>query len=103
MTLPEPLETVFKEFTQSSKIEKKMPIDKETLMLFGGRAVVEIQEEAREQGEARGEARGREQERELIIMNLRRGMGLSAQQIADVQHLQVQYVQSVIEKFEKKE
>jgi glycerate-2-kinase len=99
MTLPEPLETVFKEFTQSSKIEKKMPIDKETLILFGGRAVVEIQQEASEQGEARG----REQERELTIMNLRRGMGLSAQQIADVQHLQMQYVQSVIEKFEKKE
>jgi hypothetical protein len=102
MTLPETLETAFKEFIQSPKIEEKMPIDKETLMLFGGRAVAELQEEAREQGEARGEARGRAQERELLIMNSRRTMGFSVEDIAKILGFQVLYVQSVIDKFEKK-
>ncbi len=72
---------------------KVMQADKEFLInyptLFGD-AVAEIRQE------------GREEEREIIIMNLRQEMGLSAVQIAKTIHLQVQYVQSVIDKFEKK-
>jgi hypothetical protein len=103
ITLPPDLQEEFQKFTHSPKIQEKMPIDKETLVLFGGRAFVEMQEEAREQGEAKGEARGREQERELTIMTIRRNKGYSADLIADLTNFHVQYVQSVIDKFEKKE
>ena len=81
-----------------------MPIDKGTLMLFGGNAIKEIQAEAHEQGLEQGlelaEQRV-EREREKIIMNFWRGMGLTVQDIANVQGWHVQYVQSVIDKFEK--
>jgi hypothetical protein len=44
----------------------------------------------------------KKREREKTIMNMRREMGLTAKQIVKVQRLHVQYVQSVIDKFEKK-
>jgi hypothetical protein len=87
MTLPLDLETEFKNFTESPKIQEKMD-EKilETVMLFGGQTALDkiIMEE-----------------RERTIMNFHQGMGLSAQDIANVQHWHVQYVQSVIDKFEK--
>ena len=55
-----------------------------------GKAVSEIQEEALEKG------------REQTIMNIRQKMGFSAEQIANMTDFTVQYVQSVIDKFEKK-
>jgi hypothetical protein len=105
MTLPEPLETAFKEFIQSPKIEQKMPIDKETLMLFGSRAVAELQEEAREQGIEQGIEQGfeqgRVQEREHLIIHFWQSSGFSVEKIADILGFHEQYVQSVIDKFEK--
>ncbi|MDZ7878538.1 MAG: hypothetical protein U5L45_12740 [Saprospiraceae bacterium] len=97
MTLPPSLQEEFQQFTQSPKIQEKMHPDKKIVMLYGGHAIVEIQEEAREQGEAIGEARAREQ----TIMAIRRNKKYSAELIADLTSLHVQYVQSVIDKFEK--
>jgi hypothetical protein len=102
MTLPPKLETAFKEFTQSSKIEEKMPISKETLELYGGTAIKEIREEAREQGLEQGLEQGEVRGQEKTIMNIRRNKGYSAELIADITGFHVQYVQSVIDKFEKK-
>jgi hypothetical protein len=106
MTLPSNLQKEFETFIESPKIEGKMPIDKETLRMFARHAVAELQEEAREegleQGLGQGEERGRVQEREKIIMNARRTMGFSAEQIAKFAGFHVQYVQSVIDKFEAK-
>jgi hypothetical protein len=102
MTLPESLETAFKEFTQSPKIEEKMPIDKETLMLFGGRAFAEIQEEGRKEGREEGRQEGREQEREHLIIHFWQSTGYPVEKIADVLGFNVPYVKSVINKFEKK-
>ncbi len=61
--------------------------------VFFGEAVTEIREEGREEG--------RKEERvktEKIILNLHRTMGLSAIQIADMNDLSVEYVQSIIDK-----
>jgi predicted transposase/invertase (TIGR01784 family) len=102
MTLPKTLETAFKEFTLSPKIQEKMPISKETLMLFGGKAFAELQQEAIEQGIEKGIEKGAEKERMRLIMNARRTMGVSAEQIANMMGLNTHYVQSVIDKFEKK-
>jgi predicted transposase YdaD len=71
--------------------EKSFLINYPTLF---GNAVTEIREEGREEG--------REEERESTIMQLRQKMGLSAEQIATIKDFTVQYVQSVIDKFEKK-
>ena len=80
-----------------------MHVDKESLMLFGGRAAIaEMQKAALQEGEAKGEARRRVQEREQIIMNIRRNKGHSAELIADITGFHEYYVQSVIDKFEKK-
>jgi hypothetical protein len=104
MTLPEGLETEFKNFTESPKIQEKMNVDIESLRLFGGKTALDkIQKEAHEQGLEQGLEQGIMLEREKTIMNFWRGMGLTARQIADVQHWHEQYVQSVIDKFEKKE
>jgi hypothetical protein len=93
MTLPKSLESEFKNFTQSPKIQEEMNEDiLETVMLFGGRTALDkMQQEARVQ------------EREKIIMNAHHTMGFSAEQIAKFAGFDAQYVQSVIDKFEKKE
>ena len=88
MTLPKNLETEFKNFTQSPKIQEKMTIDLESLMLFGGRAALD---------------KAREEEREKIIMNISRNKNYSAELIADITGFHAHYVQLVIDKFEKKE
>jgi DNA-binding transcriptional regulator YiaG len=72
---------------QPMQAEKSFLINYPTLF---GNAVTEIREE------------GREEERESTIMQLRQKMGLSAEQIATIKDFTVQYVQSVIDKFEKK-
>ena len=65
-------------------------------------AVTEIRKEERKQGIEQGIEQAEKREREKTIMNMRREMGLTAKQIAKVKRLHVQYVQSVIDKFEKK-
>jgi predicted transposase/invertase (TIGR01784 family) len=106
ITLPKDLQEEFQNFTQSPKIQEKMPIDKETLMLFGGKAFAELQQEAIEQGIEKGIEqgieKGAEKERMRLIMNARRTMGVSAEQIANMMGLNTHYVQSVLDKFEKK-
>ena len=59
-----------------------------------GKAVSEIQEESLEQR--------LEQGLEKTIMNIRRKMGFSAEQIANITDFTIQYVQSVIYKYEGK-
>jgi flagellar biosynthesis/type III secretory pathway protein FliH len=100
--LSKPLEEDFEQHISQTKIQKAMQADKEFLThypVFFGKAVAEIREEGREEGLEQG----REQEREHLIMNARRIMGFSAEQIAKINNLQVLYVQSIIDKFEKKE
>ncbi len=82
-----------------------MQADKEFLThypVFFGKAVAEIQEEAREQGLEQGLERGREQEREHLIIHFWQSTGYPVEKIADVLGFNIQYVQSVIDKFEKK-
>ena len=59
-----------------------------------GKAINEIRQESEEKGIEKG--------MEIIIMNVRRKMGLSTAQIADLHDLSVEYVQSVINKYENK-
>lgn len=74
MTLPKNLETEFENFTQSPKIQEKMEPDKETLILFGGRAIKEIQAEAHEQGLEKGLEKGLEEgymkNQRVVIKNM---------------------------------
>jgi hypothetical protein len=99
--LPKKLEYEFKNYISQPKIQESMLYTKEYLTkssIFEN-AVTEIRKEEREQGLEQG----REQEREHLIMNSRQRMGFSAKQIADILGFHAQYVQSVIDKFEKKE
>jgi hypothetical protein len=94
--LPVEFENEYKDFVahisqpvnqQPMQAEKSFLINYPTLF---GNAVTEIREEGREEG------------REIMIMKFRRKMGLSAEQIANSTDFSVEYVQSVIDKFEKK-
>ena len=58
-----------------------------------GKAINEIRQEAEERGIERG--------MEIVIMNIHRKMGFSAEQIADLNDYSVEYVQSVINKQEQ--
>ena len=92
--LTKPLEKDFEQHISQPKIQNVMQADKEFLTnypVFFGEAVAEIQADAREK------------ERETIIMNAHDTMGFSAEQIAKFAGFDVHYVESVIDKFEKKE
>jgi hypothetical protein len=99
--LPKPLEKDFEQHISQPKIQKVMQADKEFLTnypIFFEKAVAEIREEGREQGLEQGMMR----EREKIIMNIYRKNKHSADLIADLTGFHEQYIQSVIDKFEKK-
>lgn len=49
-----------------------------------------------------GIEKGREEEREILIMTIRNTMGFSDEQIANMTNFSVEYIQSVINKFERK-
>lgn len=61
-------------------------------------AIDEIRHEAAE----KGIEKGREEEREILIMTIRNTMGFSDEQIANMTNFSVEYIQSVINKFERK-
>lgn len=95
--LPLNLENDFKDFILHSKKEQKMmKVTKEDLMdykgIFGD-AVAEIREE--------GEQKGLEKGLTLTVINLRREMGLSIEQIANLTGSTIEFVQSIIDKVEK--
>ncbi len=74
---------------------------KESLLEYSsiyGKAINEIKEEVRQ--ETRQVVI--QEEREKTILNIRRKMGFSAEQIANMTDFTIEFVQSVIDKFEKK-
>jgi hypothetical protein len=98
--LPVEFENEYKDFVahisqpvnqQPMQAEKSFLLNYPTLF---GKAVSEIQEDALEEGLEKG--------REQTIMNIRRRMGFSAEQIERLTGFTVEYIQSVIDKFEKK-
>ena len=106
--LTKPLEKDFEQHISQPKIQNVMQADKEFLTnypVFFGKAVAELQQEAHEQGLEQGLELAEERverEREKIIMNAYHTMGFSAEQVAKFAGFHEQYVQSVIDKFEKK-
>ena len=65
-------------------------------------AIDEIRHEDAEKGIEKGIEKGREEEREILIMAIRNKMGFSDEQIANMTNFSVEYIQSVINKFERK-
>jgi predicted transposase YdaD len=63
-----------------------------------GKAINEIKEDVRR--ETRQEAI--QEGQEMTIMNIRRKMGFSVEQIANMTDFTIEFVQSVIDKFEQK-
>jgi predicted transposase YdaD len=59
-----------------------------------GKAINEIKEETRQEALQEGQ--------EITIMNIRRKMGFSVEQIANMTDFTIEFVQSVIDKFEQK-
>lgn len=92
--LPKDLETEFKQFAIQPKIEKKMEFKKDFLETFAHNALTDIRKEEREKGIEKG--------REELIMNIHDKMGFSAEQIASMTDFSVDYIQSVIDKYEIK-
>jgi DNA-binding transcriptional regulator YiaG len=101
VTLPKDFENDFKSYIVQPKMQKIMEETKESMMEYPsiyGKAINEIRQESEEKGIEKGIEKGME----IIIMNVRRKMGLSPAQIADLHDLSVEYVQSVIDKYENK-
>jgi predicted transposase YdaD len=99
--LPPVYENDFKSYIVQPKIQKVMEETKESLMEYPsiyGKAINDIRQESEEKGEIIGENKGKE----IIIMNIRRKMGFSAEQIASMTDLTTEQVQSVINKHEQK-
>jgi predicted transposase/invertase (TIGR01784 family) len=90
-------ENDFKSYIVQPKMQKVMEETKESMMEYPsiyGKAINEIRQESEEKGIEKG--------MEITIMNIRRKMGFSVEQIATMTDLNLDYVQSVIDKFEKK-
>ena len=90
--LPKNFENDFKSYIAQPKAQHKMEETKESLLEYSsiyGKAINEIKEEALQEGQ------------EITIMAIRRKMGFSAEQIANMTDFTIEFVQSVITKFEK--
>jgi predicted transposase/invertase (TIGR01784 family) len=86
-------------------MQKVMEETKESMMAYPsiyGKAINEIRQESEEKGIEKGMEKGIEKGIEITIMNIRRKMGFSAEQIAKMTDLTVTYVQSVIDKHVQK-
>ena len=94
--LPVNLENDFKNFISQSKIKQGMKLTKEDLIdldyIFSD-AVAEMQVESEEKGIEKGLT--------TTVMNLRREMGLSSEQIANITGTTIAFVQAIIEKIEQ--
>ncbi len=100
ITLPQDFENDFKTYIAQPKIKTVMEETKESLLAYSsiyGKALDEIRKEERQEGRQEG----RQEERDSLIMDIRRKMGFSAEQIANITSFSVEYIQSVIDKFEK--
>ena len=97
--LPHDLELEFKKFTKQPKIEIKMEAERAFLKkyeVFFGKALNEERQEGLEKGLEKLRA-----EQEKVVINLHKSMGISVQQIANIMEYDLQFVQSVLDKFEK--
>jgi hypothetical protein len=95
--LPKNFENDFKSYITQPKVQHNMEETKESLLEYPsiyGKAINEIKEETREAV--------LQEEREKTIMNIRRTMGFSVEQIANMTDFTIEFVQSVIDKFEQK-
>ena len=86
------LANAYNNFVSQPKIEQTMKVTKEDLSMFTT-AVAEIRDE--------GKAEGIEQGITTTVINLRREMGLSTEQIANITGTTVAFVQVIIEKVEQ--
>ena len=99
--LPKNFESDFKSYIAQPKMNNVMEETKESLLEYSsiyGKAINEIKEEVRQ--ETRQVVI--QEEREKIILNIRRKMGFSAEQIANMTDFTIEFVQSVIDKHEQK-
>ena len=96
--LPENLELEYTKFIAPPKNEKEMEYTEDFLTEVAPNTIKAIRAESMEKGRAE-----LEKEREEFIMNWRDKLGYNAEQIAPMMpKLTVKYIQSVIDKFEKK-
>lgn len=100
--IPPKFELEFKEYIDQSKNQEKMEYSIDFLETFASREVKAIRKEEREKGREEEREKARE-EREKAIMNIRKQLGFNAKQIATLLPFPIKYIQSVIEKYEKKE
>jgi hypothetical protein len=95
--LPKNFENNFKSYIIQPKVQNNMEETKESLLEYPsiyGKAINEIKEDVRQET--------LKEEREKTIMNIRRTMGFSVEQIANMTDFTIEFVQSVIDKFEQK-
>jgi hypothetical protein len=91
--LPKSIENDFILYIAQPKVLLNMEETKESLLEYSviyGKAINEIKEETRQE------------DREKTIMSIRRKMGFSSEQIANMTDFAIEFVQSVIHKFEQK-
>ena len=100
--LPDNLELEYTKFIAPPKNEKEMEYTEDFLAEVAPNAIKAIRERSMEKGLEKGLAEF-EKEREQFIMNWHDKLGYNAEQIAPMMpKLTVKYIQSVIDKFEKK-
>ena len=75
-----------------------MKVTKEDLTIFGN-SFTEILVTERTEGRTEGQEEGQE----MTIMQIRRKMGFSAEQIANITEFTAEFIQSVIDKHEQKQ
>jgi hypothetical protein len=95
--LPKNIENDFISYIAQPKVLLNMEETKESLLEYPsiyGKAINEIKEETRQEALQEGQ--------EITIMNIRRKMGFSVEQIANMTDFTIEFVQSVIDKFEQK-
>lgn len=86
-----------------SAIAGKMPIDEVHKQLNKNPEDMVLTERFLAQYKNKGLKEGRQEERETLILNIYQKKGWSASQIADITDFDTAYIQSVIDKFEKKD
>ena len=95
--LPINLENDFKNFISQPKVKQGMQLTKEELQDFDyifGVALAEIQEDSKQEGLEQGLT--------TTVINLRREMGLSIEQITNLTGSTTEFVKSIIDKIEQK-
>ncbi len=98
--LPSKFEFEFKEYINQFKNQEKMEYSLDFIETFFGSELKAFEQKKHEEGREEGREES-QKEREIAVMNIRKQLGFNAKQIATLLPYPIEYIQSVINKFEK--